>query len=72
MRFTIGDFTTHLPTRPRRPWCDGKQAHKSQGAAEAHIRALARRGRDVSQFNIYYCATCLKFHLGRHGRADAD
>lgn len=51
--------------------CAHKQRHQSQGAADAHLRALVRRfGVQVSELQPYACNVCGGWHLGRlHRRA---
>ena len=44
--------------------CAGKQKHASKGAADAHIRALQRRGRDVTDLHAYFCGYCRSNHVG--------
>lgn len=46
--------------------CAGKQKHKSQGAAEAHLRALAQL--DGARMKVYLCGFCNKWHVGHAGK----
>lgn len=50
----------------RRPWCDGKHRHKSEGAALAHVRALRRSlgVEDGDTLVVHKCVTCLQWHCG--------
>lgn len=61
---TIGEFTGIR--RPKR-YCDGKHQHASQGAAEAHIRALKRMPnvKNPELLRAYCCTNCGKWHTGR-------
>jgi hypothetical protein len=43
--------------------CKGKTQHKSMGAAEAHIRSLARL-QDNSEMASYFCVGCHSWHVG--------
>jgi hypothetical protein len=46
--------------------CAGKQWHRSEGAAQAHLRALARRyGVLPSTLQAYRCRACRGWHVGR-------
>jgi len=51
--------------------CAGKVRHPSAGAAEAHLRSLAKR--DNRAMSVYFCTLCKKWHVGhnRYGAADA-
>jgi len=42
--------------------CAGKIRHLSMGAAEAHLRALARV--DPQPMNVYRCLFCKRWHVG--------
>lgn len=60
--FRLGDIATGA--RALRP-CWPKEAHPSQGKAEAHLRALARRDeRDAADLNTYACRWCDGWHVG--------
>lgn len=54
------------------PYClkTGKQRHASKGAAEAHLRALLKRGdvleSDKPLYNTYVCGGCGDWHVGRN------
>ncbi len=50
--------------------CWPKEQHKTQGAAEAQLRSITRRGleKDLDRIHTYYCPTCHTWHVG-HGRA---
>lgn len=46
--------------------CSSKQFHRTQGAAEAHMRALERRfGHQTESLRVYKCRICGGWHLGR-------
>jgi hypothetical protein len=47
-----------------------KQAHGSEGAAEAHIRALVKLGKETAPdlLSPYRCTKCGKWHVGRPRR----
>lgn len=67
MTITIGEYTGW---RARKPWCDGKQQFKSEGAAQAAVRSLLRReenGGDThhGESKAYLCRTCGHWHHGR-------
>jgi len=49
--------------------CWPKEQHASQGAAEAHLRALIKLGkeRDAEQLRAYKCHHCGKHHVGHLG-----
>ena len=49
-----------------RPWCDNKTRHKSQGAADAQLRSLKKRGIVYGEetLNSYRCYTCGFWHVG--------
>ena len=52
--------------------CGIKHPHKSQGAAEAHIRALVARGQhDGGQLRPYQCRLCRLWHIGHVQRTVA-
>lgn len=43
-----------------------KHEHKSEGAAEAHLRALVRqREIDLERFRVYFCAEHHAWHIGK-------
>jgi hypothetical protein len=42
--------------------CGHKQKHKSQGAAEAHLRHLSEIGR--TNMHTYFCRFCKHWHVG--------
>jgi len=42
--------------------CAGKIRHPSMGAAEAHLRALARV--DSRPMDVYRCLFCKQWHVG--------
>jgi hypothetical protein len=44
--------------------CKKKVAHKSQGAAEAHVRSLERRGIMDGKVHVYVCFYCHQWHVG--------
>jgi hypothetical protein len=49
-----------------------KRQHRSQGAAEAAIRSLIKRGLhrpEDGALNSYHCPRCLRWHVG-HRRED--
>lgn len=58
---------TPLRRMARRCW--PKEQHASQGAAEAHLRALIKLGkeRDASQLRAYHCRHCRQWHVGHLG-----
>lgn len=70
-RNTVGEFTG---LRPFKSWHDGKQEFKSEGAAEAALRALRKRGerayeaalRDGHELRVYPCREGgrVHFHIG--------
>jgi len=47
--------------------CWRKQRYKSQGAANAHLRALLKSPvvQDAPQLNAYKCRHCGWYHVGR-------
>lgn len=46
--------------------CVAKQAHRSQGAADAHVRSLEKRyGAVVAELRVYQCPSCRQWHVGR-------
>ena len=47
--------------------CNGKQRHRSRGAAEAAMRSLILRGLhrpDGGGLNVYHGPRCLSWHVG--------
>ncbi len=49
--------------------CVGKHAHKSEGAAQAHIRALVQLGRaEADNIRAYRCPYCNRWHVGHYAR----
>jgi hypothetical protein len=48
--------------------CAGKVRHRSVGAAEAHLRALAKI--DSRSLEVYHCTFCKQWHVGhnKYGR----
>ena len=44
-----------------------KEGHRSQGAAESHLRALLKSGKAQSpeRLNAYRCRKCGRWHIGR-------
>jgi hypothetical protein len=52
--------------------CRGKHRHKSRGAAEAHLRALARRYQALPPMRAYLCPACWGWHVGRVRRTLTD
>ncbi len=48
--------------------CDGKERHRSKGAADAQMRSLLRRDdivQDADRLNTYHCRHCGGWHVGR-------
>jgi hypothetical protein len=49
--------------------CWPKEQHRSQGAAEAQVRSLVKRGleKDLQAIHAYRCPHCDFFHVGHSG-----
>ncbi len=60
----LGDLVPELRNRGRPCW--RKEKHASKGAAEAHLRSLAKRGKlkDKDTVNVYKCPHCGSWHVG--------
>lgn len=65
MGFLLGIQARQALSAPR---CWRKQRHASQGAADAHLRALKRAEnvRDTELLNAYPCQDCGAWHVGRY------
>jgi hypothetical protein len=61
----LGDIARLIDVTPRPCW--RKQRWKSQGAAEAHLRALVKMpfAKDVDRLSTYECKACNSWHVGR-------
>lgn len=60
----LGDLVPELQTRGHPCW--RKVQHKSEGAAEAHLRHLRALGKlkDTATANVFHCPHCLAWHVG--------
>lgn len=49
--------------------CAGKRRHKSQGKAEAHVRALKKvEDPEADRLTTYFCVRCHGYHVGHKDR----
>lgn len=60
----LGDLVPELRARGRPCW--RKAQHDSQGAADAHLRSLQKRGKlkNEQTANAYLCPHCGTWHVG--------
>ena len=61
LHFRLGDVPSARLLRPR---CWPKVPHRSQGAAEAHLRSLQRTVIAGELLNTYHCRHCGRWHVG--------
>ena len=61
---SLGELVGYVPYRSNRCKQTGKHRHKSDGAAQAHIRSLERRGIKKGRVKEYRCEHCGDFHIG--------
>lgn len=63
----LGDVARLIGVTPNRCW--RKQRWRSDGAAQAHLRALRRAVyvKDEIHLHVYLCPYCQWYHVGRGG-----
>lgn len=66
----LGEVARLIGVSPNRCW--RKQRWRSQGAADAHLRALRKAPwcKDGAQLNVYLCPWCQWYHVGHNGGPD--